>query len=231
MHSRDNDLFSMGVSSSVWENSVHMSVEYRQARPEDASDAAPLIHSCGPAAFDYVFSHRTRTDAMTFLQRSFAQEHGEFGYGIHTVGVMGERVVVIGSVYSGRRALSFFLSAVRQVFSCYGPWQGIAVSRRGLQVERLCRPPTGDLLYVAHIAVVPECRGLGIGRCLIEQLLRAAKPTANGRAIAALDVACDNPRAQALYKRLGFRVTRELRSTLKNGTATVPSHRRMELPL
>ena len=208
-----------------------MDVEYRQARPEDASAVAPLIHASGPAAFDYVFSLRTRMNAMEFLERNFAQEHGEFVYGIHTVGVLNENVVAVGTAYSGRNVLAFFLAAARQLFSCYGLWQGIAVSRRGLQVERLCRVPTGDLYYVSHLGVAPELRGQGIGRPLIERLLSAAKPAAKGRTIAALDVACDNPRAQALYERMGFKVTRELHSALENSTATVPSYRRMELPL
>jgi len=40
-----------------------------------------------------------------------------------------------------------------------------------------------------------------------------------------------NPRAQALYERLGFVVTEERKSTLRNAHATVPDHRRMVLPL
>ncbi len=208
-----------------------MDVEYRQARPEDACAVAPLIHSSGPAAFDYVFSHRTRMNAMAFLERAFGQEHGEFGYGVHTVGVLNGSVAAVGAVYNGRSALAFFLAAARQVFSCYGPWQGIAVSRRGLQVERLCRPPTGDLLYVSHLGVAPELRGQGIGQSLIKRMLIAAERSTKGHTTAALDVSCENPRAQALYERMGFKVTRELQSTFENSTATVPSHRRMELSL
>jgi ribosomal protein S18 acetylase RimI-like enzyme len=54
---------------------------------------------------------------------------------------------------------------------------------------------------------------------------------ARGLRTAALDVAVGNPRAQALYERLGFVVAAERVSTLRNAQATVANHRRMELPL
>jgi len=208
-----------------------MEVEFRQAQPEDAHAVAPLIHASGPAAFAYVFSHRTRMNALEFLERNFAQPHGEFGYRIHTVGVRDGNVVAVGTIYSGRDTPAFFLAAARQVFSCYGLSQGLGVSRRGIQVERLCRVPTGDLLYISHLGVTPEFRGQGIGRCLIERLLATGRPAAKGETIVALDVACNNLRAQALYERMGFETTQELHSTLENSTATVPSYRRMELRL
>lgn len=50
------------------------------------------------------------------------------------------------------------------------------------------------------IAVVPDCRGRGIGTRLLTQLLQAA---ARDYAAASLSVAEDNP-ALRLYKRLGF---------------------------
>jgi ribosomal protein S18 acetylase RimI-like enzyme len=46
-----------------------------------------------------------------------------------------------------------------------------------------------------------------------------------------LDVAVSNPRAQALYQRLGFTVTAERVSRLRNAQATVANHRRTVLPL
>jgi ribosomal protein S18 acetylase RimI-like enzyme len=44
-----------------------------------------------------------------------------------------------------------------------------------------------------------------------------------------LDVATSNPRAQALYQRLGFKVTGERISSLANPQGIVPGHRRLEL--
>jgi ribosomal protein S18 acetylase RimI-like enzyme len=49
----------------------------------------------------------------------------------------------------------------------------------------------------------PPCHGHGIGRALLEDRIRATR--AAGLRCAVLDVAVTNPRAQALYERVGFR--------------------------
>jgi ribosomal protein S18 acetylase RimI-like enzyme len=41
-------------------------------------------------------------------------------------------------------------------------------------------------------------------------------------------VAVSNPRAEALYRRAGFKVVSERRSRLAQGETRVPDHRRME---
>jgi ribosomal protein S18 acetylase RimI-like enzyme len=100
------------------------------------------------------------------------------------------------------------------------------VIARGLRVERVIPPPSRGLHYLAHLGVSPELRGQGIGRALVGYLI--AQGLEQGRQRLALDVACSNPRAQALYERLGFAVTEERRSRLANTQGVVPDHRRME---
>jgi ribosomal protein S18 acetylase RimI-like enzyme len=55
---------------------------------------------------------------------------------------------------------------------------------------------------IVDIGLVPELRGTGIGTALIEGIKASA--TAAGAGGVALQVACDNARARALYVRLGF---------------------------
>jgi ribosomal protein S18 acetylase RimI-like enzyme len=55
---------------------------------------------------------------------------------------------------------------------------------------------------IIDIGLVPELRGCGIGTALIEGIQSAAM--AAGAGGVALQVARDNPRARALYLRLGF---------------------------
>lgn len=203
-----------------------MEVTFRDARPEDVEDAVPLIYSSGPAAFDYVFSHGTRVNARGFLGRAFVDERGEFSYRHHRVAVWEGEIVGVGACFSGEDARYFTVPVLRQIFGCYGPVTGLAVVRRGLQVERTVEPPKGRLHYIAHLGVVPELRGRGIGAQLVEHLLGIGR--VQGRTTAGLDVAVTNPRAQRLYERLGFAVVRELESRYENATAVVPSHRRME---
>jgi ribosomal protein S18 acetylase RimI-like enzyme len=72
----------------------------------------------------------------------------------------------------------------------------------GLRLERIVRPPPRDVFYLAHLGVTPGQRGAGFGTQLIEHLLALGR--ASGFARAGLDVATTNPRAQALYERMGF---------------------------
>lgn len=208
-------------------------VRIRDARPEDAVRAAPLIYSSGPAAFDFVFSHGTSVNALQYLERMFAEPKGEFGYTHHRVAEIfkdgvGE-VIGIGTSFAGPQVAGFTITALRQILGCYGLARGAGVIRRGLQIERIVRPPKGEMHMISHIGVAPELRGRGIGTIIMEHLMAAGRE--RGRSVAALDVSVENPRAQALYERLGFIVTDERPSTLRNETATVPDHRRMEVRL
>jgi len=207
-----------------------MDVEIRPASPEDVNVAASCIYSSGPATFDYVFSHRTSLDALAYLNRLFRARGGEFGYGCHVVVTLpnGE-VAGTGACYSGRDMLGFTVAAFRQIVSAYGFVTGIGVIRRGLQAESVIKPPKAELHYVAHIGVVPDHRGRGIGQRLVAHLLDTGRR--EGRAVAALDVSVENPRAEALYRRMGFEVTEEIPSNYANSTAIIPAHRRMELRL
>ncbi len=209
----------------------------REARPEDAVRAAPLIYSSGPACFDYIFSHRTPVNAIQFLERMFAEPKGEFGFTHHRVAELfrdgdGEsegEVVGTGTFFTGAEVPGFTIAALRQILGCYGLSRGPGVIRRGLQIEGIVRPPKGDMHVIAHIGVAPELRGRGIGTIIMEHLMQAGRE--RGRSVAVLDVSAENPRAQALYERLGFVVTDERPSNLSNETATVPDHRRMEARL
>lgn len=84
-------------------------------------------------------------------------------------------------------------------------WRGAALSlfERG--------PGPGELL-MDGIAVAPAARGLGLGSALIEAL--AAYAAARGLDAIRLDVVDTNPRARALYERLGFTAGEETGSSL-----------------
>nr|WP_240454546.1 GNAT family N-acetyltransferase [Caulobacter sp. 17J65-9] len=193
----------------------------RPAGPEDAAAAAPLVYMSGPAAFDYVFAPGRRR-AEDFLRHAFADGAGEFGWRTHVVVEKDGEIVAAGAGYDGAAPLGYMLAAAGQILGCYGPLTGAGVIRRGLRVEQVIPPPTKDMLYVAHLGVRPELRGGGVGRRMVEHLLEAG--AARGYRRAVLDVSAANPRAQALYERMGFAVTRERRSPI----AAVPDHRRME---
>lgn len=203
-----------------------LQVHFRPAEPGDAEIAVPLIYSSGPAAFDFVFATRAGDDALDFLASCFADGDGEFGWRNHWVGTVDERVVAVGAGYGADSKWAFTLAAARQILGHYGLLKGLGVITRGLRVESVIRPPSGDMHYLAHLGVLPELRGRGVGRALIDRLIGVGREA--GRRRVTLDVAASNPRAELLYQRAGFKVTGERRSRLSNERGRVPDHRRME---
>lgn len=195
--------------------------------PADAGMAVPLIYSSGPAAFDYVFAVPGCGDAQAFLRHAFLDGAGEFGWRNHRVAVLDGDVVAVGAAFGGESGLRFTLAAARQILGHFGARHAPGVIVRGLRVEQMIPPPRRGMHYLAHLGVAPGLRGLGVGRALIEHL--AGLDAARDRRLV-LDVAVTNPRAQALYERLGFLVTGERSSRLSHARGAVPAHRRMECP-
>ena len=66
--------------------------------------------------------------------------------------------------------------------------------------------PKADEIYVDGIAVSPDARGLGIGTRLLHETTAIART--HGKPFVRLDVIDTNPRAQALYERVGYKVTK-----------------------
>ncbi|MFP6582483.1 MAG: N-acetyltransferase [Candidatus Hydrogenedentota bacterium] len=204
-----------------------MELQIRDATPEDAEAAAPLVFSSGPDAFNFVFSHRTKMNALEFLEKAFVREGGEFGYRNHIVGTLDGKVVASGAGFTGTEMPAFMLSDTRTIFGFYGFSQGLRVIGRVLQIEHIVPPPKSNIQYIGHIGVDPEFRSRGLGAQLVNHLIDVGRE--QGRTAAVLDVSCENPRAEALYARLGFTVTWEKESHYRNETSHVPSHRRMEI--
>jgi len=204
-------------------------LEFRPATAADVESAVPLLYSSGPATFDYVFAPRDSTESFAFLAAAFRDGAGEFGWRNHLVGVRDGEILAAGAAWDATCTFAFMRAATRQILGQRGLLSGAAVIGRGLAVERVIRPPAEGELYLAHLGVRAERRGEGIGTALVRQLLAGAVPGRHRRA--SLDVAVTNPRAQALYERLGFRVIAERRAALGHGRREVPGHRRMVLEL
>lgn len=201
---------------------------FRPAAATDVDAAVPLIHSSGPAAFDYVFSVPGAGDAAAFLKRAFVDGAGEFGWRNHVVGVIDDAVVAVGAGYGGKSKWPFTLAAARQILSHYGVGHAVGVITRGLRVESIIPPPSGAMHYLGHLGVSPQRQGQGIGSALVRHLLKVV--VLDSQSGVTLDVATTNDKAQQLYERLGFEVVGERRSRLANAQAVVPDHRRMQLP-
>ena len=195
-------------------------VRFRDSRAEDARASAPLVYASGPESCDYVF-----TGALAFLTQALARRGGEFGYGTRVVAELDGRVVASGAGWPQggvRFAAETAISAV-----AHAGWRAVpGIYRRGMQAERIMPPPAPGEYYVGHLGVDPALRGRGIGEALVAHLLAPARCA--GCRVAVLDVSAENPRAQALYTRLGFAVTATRESRFANAHGRIPTHHRME---
>ncbi len=90
------------------------------------------------------------------------------------------------------------------LFNCKAHTSGRVWVIGGKVVGYLLYEKQVDRLHIAHVAVRPDCRSLGIGRNLIRSLADRA------RCYVTLHVRKSNLKAQRLYQRLGFEVVREL---------------------
>lgn len=185
-----------------------MDIRFRPASPADADSAVPLIYSSGPAAFDYVFK-RKRKSALDFLRYAFKDGAGEMGYRNHVVGEREGKVVVVGAAYDGASGFPFFLAAFRQIVGFYG-FDSLSVIVHGLQAEQVIEPPKGALHYIAHLGVEPALQSKGIGAQMIEHLMEEGRKL--GKSKTGIAVSAQNPRAQALYERLGYKVVKRSES-------------------
>ena len=199
-------------------------VRFRPARANDMEAALPLILSSGPDAFNYVF-RTARHTPEDFLRGAFVDGAGEFGYRNHVVGELDGRVVAAGAGWTSTSNVPFMLAAARQFMTILGPAATPPTIGRGLRTETVLRPPVKGEFYIGHLGVAPACRGQGIGAALTLHLLAMARDT--GAHLAVLDAAVNNPRAAALYARLGFQVTAERPSSLRRAEGFVPGQRRM----
>lgn len=203
-----------------------MALQFRPARADDVDTAVPLIYSAGPEAFEYGFTLGD-VRVQDFLRYAYADGRGFFGWRNHVVASDGDEVVGIGAFYSGFEYRALAQGLFAQVTHYYPLTQTPRVLRRGLQLKALMPPPSKRMQYVANLGVRPDRRSQGIGAALLQAQRTAA--VQRGHALYALDVAVNNPRGQALYERLGFRVSGEQR--FPGPAGVVPDTRRMEIPL
>lgn len=81
---------------------------------------------------------------------------------------------------------------------------------------------TGNILRLAGMGIIPEARGSGAARMLLDGLFEEAEE--RGDEAMVLEVIEQNPRAHAVYRRHGFRELGRLTGWRRSGGAAVPEH-------
>ncbi|MEZ5021817.1 MAG: GNAT family N-acetyltransferase [Chitinophagales bacterium] len=203
-------------------------ITFRKATPSDVAQAVPLIYSSGPDVCEFMFYDAKKGSAQNFFAYGFTRSGGELGYDNHTCILIDNKVVGIGAIWNGKKTFSFMLADIKKIFAFFGFFKGLMILFRALKVEMLIPPPKKKEWVIAHLAIDSTITGKGLGTKLIHYLIDSVSIKPDEKTI--LDVSFINPKAQKLYERLGFKVTKKKESKLqrKKYNVKVPGHYRME---
>lgn len=207
---------------------IDMKPIFRPAIPDEVEAAVPLMYSANPPTFDYIFK-TNQNSAQDFMKYAFVRKGGLFSHQCHICAVVKDELVGIGSFYSGKQQINFtFVDGIR-ILSFFG-LKGLNVAVKGLKVETIMPFPKRDEMFISNLGVAEKMRGKGIGTQLILHMLEEQKKAngIDGTTKVKLDVSDENPRAQALYERLGFEVIKTTDTDIKNEFGWVEKHHRME---
>ena len=206
-----------------------LDITFRPCKPDDVDLAVPLIYSSGPAAFDYVFSDQKEGESLAFLRTAFVETSTAFSHRAHIAALLDGKVVGVGTMFLADQHFSFTVGAIKAFLRFYRPMGVLRTIRRGLNIEKVIQPPKKGIGIIAHLGVAPEHRSKGIGEKLIDHLVDQLRE--KNIETAALDVAVTNPRAYALYKRIGFLDSVTRKSDLNSRFGHVVDHIYMEMPI
>jgi ribosomal protein S18 acetylase RimI-like enzyme len=203
-------------------------LKIRAATLADLGSIAELVYSAGPAHYDYM--HATATsNSLDYIRHEFASGRGFVGYRNVTVAEKDGQVIATGCFYNGRVFHRLMLGTVLNMFSFYGPLKVWMVMLRGHQVDRVMSQPGPRDLYLSSFGVAPTQRSTGVGSAMIQ--LKVDQARQSGHRAFTLDVADDNPRAEALYARLGLQITQRRKFSGHRRDITVPNSKKMALVL
>ena len=206
-----------------------MSLIFRSCTVEDIDDVIPLMYSSGPDAFRFTFSVNSKLQVLEFLRVAFLKGEGEFGYKDHIVAVDNGEIVALVGMRSAQDNIDYTLAIAKTIFAFYGIFNGIRVVIRGLRFERVVSPPKKNVLCLHNLGVKEQVRGKGYGQKLIAHFIQKANE--RSETAVGLDVAETNPRAKALYLRLGFEVKSATDGGFYNKYGRAVTHEYMEYSL
>ncbi len=186
-----------------------MPFETRPAHPDDAAIGARLIFLSGPEAASYGLA--LPPEATQQLLADLWPHPGHlFSYQWSHVAEASGAVQGLLVAYPATAMLRAELETGRLLLRRAGLCQVLRMAWSGSALMQVMAPvPRGDF-YIAHLAVLPEARGRGIGTQLLSLAEDLARESHCRRC--ALDAFIENERARALYMRLGYRAEQVARN-------------------
>jgi ribosomal protein S18 acetylase RimI-like enzyme len=198
-------------------------LEIRTARADDCGPIAELMFSSSPEMYGYLFQGQ----AIDFLRYQFDSGTGVSGWPNVTVAVLDSEVVGAGCFYDCEQTQKTGPQMYQNILGFFGESGSSAVLERLAAIRSYLKPPREGEIYLSNFGVTPHLRSRGIGSRMLRHQVVAAR--AAGYTVFGLGVSKANPRGEALYRRLGLKVTEE--SEFPVVSAGVPGTRKMELEL
>jgi len=215
------------ASSYPWKECT---VELRFSRElvDDADSIAKMAHSAAPEIFDYFYNIDGK-GALDFIAFEYRSGRGMCGHRHMTLAIKEDgEVVGTGSFYNLTDYARMSLGTAANILAFYGPVTGLRVIARTLHALSALKTPGLKEMYLCNLGVKPGTRGAGIGSRLLTHQAGVARQ--KGYRQMSLDVDTQNPDAQRLYERLGFRVVKANKRFTGNSRVPV-LHNEMVMPL
>lgn len=199
---------------------------FRPATRDDTPFVAPLIYDIARRDLDPLFAGLVSgSSPLDVVEKFYRAPGGMFSWCNTEIALHdGLPAGFITSYRAASRKGSFTWLALAA--GQMGAHALVLLAWRGAVIARAMQHHLSGSWYVAFVGVDPLQQSLGIGSSLIERSIQTAR--ASGCSCVELDVDVDNPRAQALYERIGFHVLHAERR--RTSSITVES-RRMVLQL
>ena len=175
---------------------------FRTATPGDAPFAAPLLYDIARRDVDALFTGLAAgLSPLDIVERFYRAPGGMFSWRNTEIALRDGRPAGLITAYSvaSRNGNSARLArAAGQL----GARALVLLAWRGMIIARALQRNLPGSWFIAFVGVDPLQQSLGIGSSLIARSIQRARRS--GCSCTELDVDVDNPRAQALYERLGF---------------------------
>ena len=202
-----------------------MDLAFRTAFAADT--CGDLLYSSAPELYDYMFA-RGKITAQDYIAHEFRSRHGFIAHTIHTVAIADGEIVGVGAFYARDQYPALQRGSAYEILRFYGFLGVASVLRHASHAGSIIRRPRPGSIYIANLGVRADKRGRGVGSALIEY--ETARARAAGFEKMTLDVADNNPRAEALYRRLGFTFVKEKQFEGRKSSG-VPNAKFMELSI
>lgn len=172
---------------------MYSQVSYRSARKEDAKEIAGFLLSAWPVEVFLEMSEDLTEDGLKDIVAGYVEsEDTIYSYRNTIVAEVDGRLVGAITGYDGSRFQEMKRPVVEDLKRRFGDVPYASVQETG----------PGEF-YLDSIGVSPDMRSHGIGSGLFRAMIGRA--ASMGHPVAGLLVDNGNPKAEALYRRLGFR--------------------------